>query len=104
MSSLRIEFPHELTPEDARARIRALGDYLETRHGIGVTWDGDRASVRGRYLVVAIDGVVSFAPGLVIFDGKDPGFLWRKKARDYLTGKLKKYLDPGVSLADLPRA
>ena len=40
----------------------------------------------------------------VRFKGEDPGFLWRKKATEYIEGKLKAYLDPKVTISDLPRA
>ena len=101
---MRIDYSHRLTQDDARERLKALGDYLQNHHGIAVSWsDADHAKVTGRYLVVAIEGTVSLENGLVVFEGKDPGFLWRAKAKDYLMGKLKKYLDPALSLADLPR-
>ena len=104
MSDLRIDYPHKLPDDDARARLKALGDYLTNKHGIGVTWrDPDHATVRGRYLVVSIEGSVTLSPGMVVFAGKDPGFLWRGKAKDYLQGKLRKYLDPSVALDSLPR-
>ena len=104
MADLRIDYPHKLPDDDARARLKALGDYLQNRHGIGVTWQSDdKAVVKGRYMVVSIEGSVTLAPGLVVFEGKDPGFLWRGKAKDYLQGKLRKYLDPSVALDTLPR-
>ena len=36
------------------------------------------------------------------FEGKDPGMLWRGKAKDYLAAKLQKYLNPATRLEDLP--
>jgi len=101
---MRIDYSHPLSQDDARERLKALGDYLQNHHGIGVSWsDPDHARVTGKYLVVAIDGTVSLEKGTVVFEGKDPGFLWRGKAKDYLMGKLKKYLDPSASLDSLPR-
>jgi hypothetical protein len=102
---MKIEHRHGLSTDDAKARVRALGEYLQNKHGIGVTWDasGDTATVRGKYLVVDIEGSVSFTDGLVLFQGKDPGFLWRGKAQKYLSEKLQKYLDPGTALDALPR-
>ena len=103
--SMNIDFKHSLSPDEAKLRIRALGDYLQNRHGINVTWDdaGERATVKGKYLVVNIDGSVWFAPGMVHFQGEDPGFLLRGKAKGYLTEKLEKYMDPKVAVDDLPR-
>ena len=84
--------------------MRALGEYFSNKHGLKVAWEGDdRATIRGKYLVVSIEGSVTLEPGKVVFDGKDPGMLWRGKARDYLKHKLEKYLDPKTSAADLPR-
>jgi putative polyhydroxyalkanoate system protein len=104
MGSLRIDHAHSLSTEEARERIRALGDYLSNKHGLSVSWQGDdRASIRGKYLVVSIDGAVVLEPGNVRFEGKDPGMLWRGKAKDYLEAKLKKYLNPSTPAGDLPR-
>jgi hypothetical protein len=100
---MHIEFPHPLGDDEARARLEALGDYLNAKHGIAVTWSGDEARIKGRYLVVGIDGKVAMQPGRVVFDGKDPGLLWRGKAKDYLTHKLGRYLDPGTPVDKLPR-
>ena len=101
---LRVEYPlGSISQEDAALRLKAFGEYLQHKHGIQVTWTGDRASVRGKYLVVAIDGVLAFEGGKAVFDGKDPGFLWRGKAKDYLHQKLSLYLDPTRTVDDLPR-
>lgn len=101
---MEIHYKHELPLGDARARLEVLGEYLHDRHGIKVTWDGDRARFAGKYLVVKIDGEMRVAPDEVHFRGEDPGFLWRKKATAYIEEKLKKYLDPKKTLSDLPRA
>jgi len=104
MSNLRVEYPlASLTKDDAKARLVALGEYLQNKHGIAVTWNGESAQVRGKYMVVQIEGSLAFSGEKAVFDGKDPGFLWRGKAKDYLTNKLSMYLDPGKKLEDLPR-
>ncbi len=101
--SFRIDYAHALPIEDARARIRALGEYLSNKHGIKVSWIGENeAKISGKYLVVSIEGSVKIEPKNVCFDGKDPGMLWRGKAKEYLTRKLEKYLDASRPLADLP--
>jgi len=100
-----IDFPHDLTEPDARARLKILGEYLHGRHGIAIDWvDENRAKFHGKYLVVKIDGELTMDPGYVRFRGKDPGFLWRKKALEYMEGKLRAYLDPKKPVADLPRS
>lgn len=104
MSSLRIDYKHDLPLDEARQRVRALGEYLSNKHGIGVRWvSDDRAEISGKYLVVSIEGSVKLDASNVLFEGKDPGMLWRGKAKDYLSKKLEKYLNPKTSLADLPR-
>jgi hypothetical protein len=103
--SFRIEYAHGLPLEDARARIRALGEYLSNKHGINVTWaSDDQAKITGKYLVVSIEGTVTIGPKQVLFDGKDPGMLWRGKARDYLEHKLSTYLNAATKVEELPRA
>jgi len=101
---MHIDFPHRLSRDEARIRLQALGDYLKNKHGIAVSWQGDQASIKGRYMVVAIEGTVRVEDGRVVFDGKDPGLLWRTKAKEYLTHKLGKYLNPSTSPEQLPRA
>jgi hypothetical protein len=100
---MNFDFPHGFSRQDARARLEALGDYLNNRHGIKVTWRGDTASFSGKYLVVSISGEMTLDERAVKVTGKDPGMLWRKKAVDYLRGKLETYLDPQTPLERLAR-
>jgi hypothetical protein len=100
---MEIDFPYSLTEQDARARLEILGTYLANRHGIAVTWvDSQRARFSGKYLVVKIDGELTLGSGHARFKGEDPGFLWRSRAKDYIHGKLAKYLDPSTGAAQLP--
>lgn len=101
---MHIDFPTQLPMDEAKRRLQALGDYLWKKHQIGVNWSGDQAEIKGRYLVVNIEGTVAVREGMVTFDGKDPGMLWRSKAKDYLSHKLKTYLDPATPFEDLPKA
>lgn len=101
---MHIDFPTSLPVPEAKARLQVLGEYLQNKHGIAVTWQGDQASIKGRYLVVAIEGTVAVKSGVVSFDGKDPGMLWRSKAKEYLTHKMSKYLDPAIGIEALPRS
>jgi putative polyhydroxyalkanoate system protein len=102
---MTFDFPHTLTRDDARARMEALTEYLTRRHGLQVTWDGDRGTVRGKVLaVVTIDGAFVVSDDSVHVEGKDPGMLWRKRAVEYLKKKFDQYLDPACPLAELPRA
>jgi hypothetical protein len=101
--TMRIEHPHGLSDEEAKARLHALGEYFTNKHGIKVQWSGDRAQVAGKYMIVAIEGQLWFEAGKAVFEGKDPGMLWRSKAKDYIAGKLKTYLDPSIKVEDLKR-
>jgi len=100
---MEIDFQYSLSDTDARSRLEILGQYLSNRHGIKVTWvEPQRAKFTGKYLVVKIDGELTLGNGRAQFKGEDPGFLWRSRAKDYIHGKLAKYLDPKTEAAQLP--
>lgn len=100
---MEIEFPYAFSDQDALSRLQILGQYLTSRHGIDVTWiDASRARFSGKYLVVTINGELSIGSGRAHFKGEDPGFLWRKRASEYIRSKLATYLDPAVAVTDLP--
>lgn len=102
--AFELSAPHSLELSDARERLKALGEYLSNKYGLTVKWTGeDEASVSGGYLVVTISGSLRVTSTAVTFTGKDPGMLWRGKAKDYLLRKLGKYLDPKIPLSELPR-
>jgi len=101
---MELEHTHQFDQTEARERVRALADYLANKHGMQVSWlDEDRAHVKGKYTIVAIDVEVSVEPGKVRVKGKDPGMLWRSPAKKYVSGKLESYLNPANNSADLPR-
>ena len=100
---MEIDFQYVLSDQDAKDRLDVLGQYLQNKHGIKVSWLEDtRAKFAGKYLVVKIDGELTIKNGLAQFRGEDPGFLWRGRAKDYIQSKLEKYLDPKATPADLP--
>lgn len=102
--AFELDHRHGLPAEEARERLRALGDYLSNKYGLSVSWPSDdEAKITGKYMVVTIDGTVRIDGDRVRFSGKDPGMLWRGKAKDYLGRKLAKYLDGSTPVADLPR-
>jgi len=104
MANLRIEHPlGAMNQSEAKDRLTAMGEYFTNKHGIQVTWSGDSATVKGKYLVVTIDGGLRLEGGKAVFEGKDPGLLWRGKAKEYIAGKIEKYLDPTITLEELPR-
>jgi hypothetical protein len=100
---MEIDFQYSLSDNDALSRLLLLGEYLGNRHGIKVTWvESARARFSGKYLVVKIDGELTVGNGHAQFKGEDPGFLWRSRAKDYIQGKLAKYLDPKAEPTQLP--
>lgn len=99
---MQFDYPHSVGLEDARARVGVLCTYLDNRHGIKVTWDGNTGSFDGKYLMVLIQGKMNIEDSRIHFDGKDPGMLWRKKAVKYLKEKLAVYLDPSTPIDQLP--
>jgi hypothetical protein len=102
---MKFDYPHSFPLEEARARMTALTDYLTNHHGLQVSWNGDRGTVRGKVLaMIAIDGEFVLGPTSVNVTGKDPGFLWRNKAVDYLKKKFSQYLDPATPLDSLERS
>lgn len=102
---MEIEHKYSFSKGEARERLGALGDYLRSRHGINIAWkDDENAHFNGKYLVVKIEGELEICDGIVKLHGKDPGMLWRKKASNYLKGKLETYLDPNTPLDSLARS
>lgn len=100
---MEIDFPYELSDQDARSRLDILSQYLANKHGIQVTWtDPAKARFSGKYLVVRIEGELTLGNGRARFRGEDPGFLWRGRAKEYIQGKLAKYLDPKNPADQLP--
>jgi hypothetical protein len=100
---MEIDFPYELSDQEARDRLDILGKYLANKHGIQVTWsDTSKARFSGKYLVVKIEGELTLGNGRARFRGEDPGFLWRGRAKEYIQDKLAKYLDPKTPADKLP--
>ena len=96
---MEIEQQHAFGLDEARARLRALADYLTTRHGMNVQWlDEDRARIVGKYAVVNIDAEARLEKTRVLVKGADPGMLWRGPAKKYISSKLAAYLDPARPL------
>jgi hypothetical protein len=100
---MEIDFPYELSDQEARGRLDLLSQFLANKHGIAVTWvDPAKARFSGKYLVVRIEGDLTLGSGHARFRGEDPGFLWRGRAKEYIQGKLAKYLDPKTPVDQLP--
>jgi hypothetical protein len=99
-----IDYKHALSTDEARERVKALGEYLTNKHGLGVSWNADgTAKINGKVTLVTIEATLSFKDGVVHLEGKDPGFLLRGQATKYMNEKLGLYLDPKTPLDKLPR-
>jgi len=100
---MEIDFPYDLSDQEARTRLDLLGLYLANKHGIAVTWsETSKARFSGKYLVVRIEGELTLGSGHARFRGEDPGFLWRGRAKEYIQNKLATYLDPKTPPEKLP--
>lgn len=95
---MKFQQPHELTREEARARIQKLLDYWHTHHGVGVDWSGDSARVHGKVKGFNFDATLAVREHAVDAEGTDPGFLLRAAATAYLKRKLADYLDPSKAI------
>ena len=90
--------------DEARTRVRALADYMSTKHGCRSTGPSDSFHMKGKYKVVSIDAIIQLTPGKIAVTGKDPGMLWRGPAKAYIAKKLEQYLDPSATPESLRRA
>jgi len=89
---MKVEHNHKLGVAEAKNRINKFGDFLAEQN-IALKWTSDTtASVSGKYTVVAIDATVTVSDNNVLIEGKDPGFLFRKAAENFLKEKMKEYL------------
>ena len=100
---MKLEIPHELKAADAKARMKALGEYWAAKYGIKPTWSKDTAKVVGSIMGFKFDADLSVAKDQVTLEGPEPNFLVKKKVIGYLEHKLKEYLDPDVSLKELEK-
>mgnify|MGYP002639802996 CR=1 FL=1 len=98
--SVQIAHSHCLSDDDARQRVVALTDYWSTRYAMTGAWKGERYQISGKTKGIRFDAVFSLAPGRVEVAVEVP-FFARKIGRDYVERKLRDYLDPARSLADL---
>jgi hypothetical protein len=101
---MEIEHKHSFAHDEAKARARALADYMQNKHGMSVAWSGEDAfRLTGKYKVVSIDASVKILADKVHVVGVDPGFLWRTPAKSYIAKKLEQYYDAARPVDALPR-
>jgi hypothetical protein len=98
---MKLDKPHGYSQEEAVARIRALTDYWDTKHGTRTVWDGNRAHIKGRVKGISFDGTFSVLDNRLDAEVK-VGFLAEKiGGKSYVLRKLDDYLDPNNSLEEL---
>jgi hypothetical protein len=102
--TVNIEHNHQFAQDEAKARVKALAEYMSNKHGMQVQWTSDDTfRMQGKYKIVSIDATIAVSANKVHVTGKDPGMLWRGPAKAYITKKLEQYLDPGASVDTLYR-
>ena len=98
---MRYERSYSCDDEEARARLKALTDYWDVKHGVPCDWDGGRARLAGKKLGVKYDATVTVRDGTIVAEVK-AGFLAEKLgARSYVERKVDDYLDPANDLETL---
>jgi hypothetical protein len=98
---MKLDKPHSHSQEDAVARIRALTDYWDTRHGTRTVWTGNSARISGKVKGLSFDGTFTVEERRLIADVK-VGFLAEAiGGRGYVERKLDDYLNPNNTLESL---
>lgn len=94
MGMLKFEVPHKLSKDEAKQRVTQLLERWNKEHGLQSTWNGDRAKLVGKAMGLSINAELEVSGDRVGGEATDPGFLFRDKAKKYLTQKFDAYLDP----------
>ena len=94
MSKIRLDIPHSLSKDQARARVEKLLTYWSTKYGVATEWKGDAARLSGKVMGLSLAADLQVRDGKVDGEATDPGFLFRDKAKKYLTEKFAHYLNP----------
>jgi hypothetical protein len=101
MAMINFEVPHTHSREDAKKRVEALLSYWKRKYGVESSWDGFKATMKGKAVGVTIDGNLEVLGNKLAGGAADPGFLIRGQAQKYLTRKFSEYLDASRSLEAL---
>lgn len=97
---MKLEQAHPFTRDEATARMKALTDYWDRKHGIHSEWQGSTARIKGRVKVVSFEGSFTLDDHRLIADLK-VSFGGEMIGRPYVERKLAEYLDPAVTLESL---
>lgn len=94
MGMMKFEVAHTLSREEAKQRVTELLGYWSEKYGIQSNWNGDKAHIQGKAMGITINADLEVSERGVGGEATDPGFLFRDKAKKYLTQKFAAYLDP----------
>jgi hypothetical protein len=94
MGKIRLDIPHSLSKEQAKERMEKLLAYWANKYGVSTQWTGDAAKLSGKVMGLSLAADLKVHEGKVDGEATDPGFLFRDKAKKYLTDKLGHYLNP----------
>jgi hypothetical protein len=94
MGKLSFSVPHSLSKDEAKKRLEQLGSHWAQKYGLAMQWQGDAARIAGKIMGVTVEADLRIEEGRVSAEAKDPGFLFREKAKSYVSEKLTKYLGP----------
>jgi hypothetical protein len=97
---MKLENPHSFTKDEATARMKALTDYWDKKHGIRAEWHGSTARIKGKVKVVSFEGSFTLEDRRLIADFK-VSFGGEMIGRPYIERKLAEYLDPTITLESL---
>jgi len=100
---LKFEVPSTVPLDDAKKRVEALLSYWNRKYGITSSWNGMKASMKGKAIGVTIDGNLEVLANKIAGEASDPGMLLRGQAQKYLTRKFSEYLDASRALDDIRR-
>jgi hypothetical protein len=97
---MKIELPHPFTKEEATARLKALTDYWDVKHGIRGEWQGSSAKIKGKVKLISFDGSFTLEDRRMLAEVK-VSFGGETIGRPYIERKLAEYLDPKNTLESL---
>ena len=104
MGMIKFEVPHKLPKDEVKRRLEMLGEHWGTKYGVKTEWTGEnQAKIQGKAMGLTINANLNIAEASVHGEATDPGFLFRDKAKKYLTEKFNFYLDPSKTLEELKK-
>ena len=98
---MKLERTYKFPEEEAVARVRALTDYWDTRHGTRTVWQDNTALIKGKVKGISFNGDFRFQGNRLLADVKVGFFAEKIGGRAYVERKLDDYLDPANSLESL---